>query len=173
MPLAPDRIVTARLVGERITADDRAFYRAIWQEPAVVRTLGGPRPRDVIDARVERQVAAWALHGFGMYTLREAGGREPCGYAGLAPTQTGGRSSVEVLYGFLPAVWRRGLASEAAQALVALGRGPLALPEVCGFTWIENVGSQRVLESAGLVHAFDFEHVGLPHRYYRTPAIDT
>ncbi len=34
---------TPRLRGAAIAEPDRAFYRAIWQDPAVVRTLGGPR----------------------------------------------------------------------------------------------------------------------------------
>ena len=71
MPTAPDRLTTARLVGVRIAAADRAFYRAIWQDPRVVATLGGSRPLAVIDARVDRQIAAWDAHGFGVYTLHE------------------------------------------------------------------------------------------------------
>lgn len=164
MPSAPERLTTARLTGGPIAEGDRAFYRAIWQDPDVVRSLGGPRSRAQIDARLERQMTAWRADGFGVYTLRRRG--EPCGYAGLAPTDAAGRPSVEVLYGFLPAVWRLGLATEAARALVRLALGELALPEVCGFTWAENLGSRRVLERAGLSHLLDFERADLPHRYY-------
>nr|WP_276599007.1 GNAT family N-acetyltransferase [Nannocystis sp. SCPEA4] len=150
--------------GIRITAADRPLYRALWQEPDVVRTLGGPRSLAQIDAKIDRLVAMWQERGFGVYTLRE--GDCDCGYAGLAPTDAGGRDSVEVLYGFAPAVWRRGLATEVATELVRLALDVLALPEVCGFTWTENTGSRRVLERAGLVYRFEFERAELPHRYY-------
>lgn len=165
MSRAPEHLVTARLTGAPIAAAERAFYRAIWQDPAVVRTLGGPRPLAVIDAKVDRLCAQWHERGHGVYTLRDQDGR-PCGYAGLAPTDAGGRDSVEILYGLVPAAWGRGLATEVARALVDVALGPLALPEVCGFTWTENLGSRRVLEKAGLRFAFEFVRADLPHRYY-------
>lgn len=165
MVFAPELLTSAHLVGTPIVAAEREFYRTIWQDPDVVRTLGGPRPLAVIDAKVDRLCDRWRSLGYGVYTLREPGGA-PCGYAGLAPTDAGGRDSVEILYGFLPAVWGRGLATEVAHALVDVAFGPLGLPEVCAFTWTENRGSQRVIEKAGLVYQFDFEQVGLPHRYY-------
>ncbi|PCC70588.1 Protein N-acetyltransferase, RimJ/RimL family [Nannocystis exedens] len=161
---APETLTTARLQGARITADDRPFYRALWQDPEVTRTLGGPRTLAQIDAKIDRLVAMWPDQGFGVYTLRE--GDVARGYAGLAPTAAGGHASVEILYGFAPAVWRRGLATEVAGALVHLALDVLALPEVCGFTWTENAGSRRVLERAGLIHRFDFVLADLPHRYY-------
>ncbi|MCY1067333.1 GNAT family N-acetyltransferase [Nannocystis sp. RBIL2] len=161
---APETLTTARLRGARITADDGPFYRAVWQDPAVAATLGGPRTLAQIDAKIDRLLAMWPDRGYGVYTLRE--GDVACGYAGLAPTDAGGRESVEILYGFAPQVWRRGLATEAAIALVHLALAALRLPEVCGFTWTENLGSRRVLERAGLVYRFDFERADLPHRYY-------
>ena len=150
---APETLATARPQGARITADDRPFYRALWQDPAVAATLGGPRTPAQIDAKIDRLLAMWPDRGYGVYTLRE--GDVACGYAGLAPTDAGGRESVEILYGFAPQVWRRGLATEAAIALVHLALEALRLPEVCGFTWTENAGARRVLERADL-----------PHRYY-------
>jgi len=164
MTRAPETLTTARLRGDRITEADRPLYRALWQDPDVARTLGGPRSPAQIDAKVDRLLAMWPQHGFGVYTLRE--GDLACGYAGLAPTDAGERDCVEILYGFAPAVWRRGLATEVARALVHLALDVLALPEVCGFTWTENAGSRRVLERAGLVYRFDFERADLPHRYY-------
>lgn len=166
---APATLVTARLRGLRITESDRGFYQEIWQDPAVVRTLGGPRSPAQIDAKVDRLLAAWEARGSGVYTLHDAQG--PCGYAGLMPTQAAGRASVEVLYGLLPRAWGQGLATEAARALVRLGLDTLALPEVCGFTWTENAGSRRVLEKSGLHYAFDFVLEGLPHRYYCAPPL--
>ncbi|WAS93560.1 GNAT family N-acetyltransferase [Nannocystis punicea] len=164
VPRAPETLTTARLRGARIAEGDRPFYRAVWQDPDVARTLGGPRTLAQIDAKIDRLVAMWSHDGFGVYTLRE--GDVACGYAGLAPTDAGGYESVEVLYGFVPTAWRRGLAAEVACALVNLALGELALPEVCGFTWAENLGSRRVLERAGLIHRFDFVRADLPHRYY-------
>lgn len=164
MARAPETWTTPRLVGTRVVEAERGLYRWLWQDPDVVRTLGGPRTLAQIDAKVDRLLALWQERGFGVYTLRE--GDVACGYAGLAPTDAGGRDSVEILYGFAPAVWRRGLATEAARGLVDVALDVLGLPEVCAFTWTENAGSRRVIEKAGLVHRFDFVRADLPHRYY-------
>lgn len=164
MPSAPEAFLIPRLSALRIAPADRPFYRALWQDPEVARAMGGARSLAQIDAKVDRLIAAWDTDGFGVYTLLRAG--ERCGYAGLAPTAAAGRDSVEVLYGLLPSAWGQGLATEAARALVRLALADLGLPEVCGYTWAENLGSQRVLERAGLSHTLDFVCVGLPHRYY-------
>lgn len=163
---APEFLSTTRLRGVRIAEVDRPLYRRLWQDPKVVRTLGGPRALAEIDAKFDRLCAHWREHGFGVYTLHE--GETTCGYAGLARTDAGGRESVEILYGLSPATWGRGLATEAARALVEVAFAALQLPEVCAFTWTENVASQRVIVKAGLVYRFDFERAGLPHYYYST-----
>lgn len=164
MPRAPEDLLTARLSGARVAEADRPLYRAWWQDPEVARRLGGSRTLAEIDAKFDRLRAHWHERGFGVYTLRE--GEVACGYAGLAATDAGGRESVEILYGFAPAAWGRGLATEAARALVEVAFTALELPEVCAFTWTENVGSQRVIAKAGLVYRFEFTRAGLPHYYY-------
>jgi ribosomal-protein-alanine N-acetyltransferase len=147
MQRAPETLVTARLSGARVAESDRPLYRAWWQDPEVARTLGGPRPLAELDARFDRLRAHWQEHGFGVYTVRA--GAVAC-----------------VLYGLAPAAWGRGLATEAARALVEVAFTALAAPEVCAFTWTENTASQRVIARAGMVYRFDFPRAGLPYYDY-------
>jgi RimJ/RimL family protein N-acetyltransferase len=70
-------------------------------------------------------------------------------------------------YGFFPALWGRGLATEIATAFVSFAREQLRLPSVVAVTQHANLGSQRVLTKAGLAYERDFNHDGIPHMLYR------
>ena len=60
--------------------------------------------------------------------------------------------AVELLYALSPAYWGRGLATEAAGAVVDWGFANLAVPEIQAFTRKEHTASRRVLEKLGLRH---------------------
>jgi [ribosomal protein S5]-alanine N-acetyltransferase len=62
---------------------------------------------------------------------------------------------VEVAYRLTRPAWGRGIATEAAGALVNHALGALALPRVVAVTYPDNVASQRVLYKLG------FERRGL------------
>jgi RimJ/RimL family protein N-acetyltransferase len=62
----------------------------------------------------------FATHGYGQFALfLPEAPDELIGFAGLRPF--GEPEQVEVLYALLPAHWRRGLASEAARAVLRFG----------------------------------------------------
>jgi RimJ/RimL family protein N-acetyltransferase len=62
---------------------------------------------------------------------------------------------VEIAYRLARGAWGRGIATEAASALVAHALGPLGLPRVVAVTYPANQASQRVLDKLG------FERRGL------------
>jgi ribosomal-protein-alanine N-acetyltransferase len=64
-------------------------------------------------------------------------------------------ADVEVAYRLARSAWGRGIATEAAEALVAHALGALGLPRVVAVTYPENRASQRVLDKLG------FERRGL------------
>ena len=75
--------------------------------------------------------------------------------------------------------WHQGLATEAAQAALAVGFGPLQLAEIVAFTTTSNLPSQALMQRLGMERdqAGDFEHPALPeghplrtHVLYRLPA---
>ena len=57
---------------------------------------------------------------------------------------------VELLYGFAPAHWGRGLALEAARVVLAHGFDALGLERIAGRTDTPNRASVRVLERLGM-----------------------
>ena len=92
------------------------------------------------------------------------------GRAILRHLDVGGVDEIEIGYGFMPDYWGRGLATEVAHALVAMGRDQLHLPSVVAITTPANLASQHVMQKAGLAYERDIVHAGVPHVLFRTSA---
>jgi RimJ/RimL family protein N-acetyltransferase len=60
--------------------------------------------------------------------------------------------------------WGLGIATEAAQAVLAHAFGPLGFDEIVSFTALTNVRSQRVMQKIGMHRddADDFDHPRVP-----------
>jgi ribosomal-protein-alanine N-acetyltransferase len=78
-----------------------------------------------------------------------------------------GVDEVEIGYGFQPAYWGRGLATEIAAACVRYGFDMLDLPSVVGVTVPHNTRSRRVLEKVGMAYERDVLLGEVPHVLYR------
>lgn len=150
---------TPRLRLRPLAASDEADLIALDSDPEVMRYVGSPagvkspaetaeraRRRIVESARGDYEpLGFWRIEGRADHTFHGVGAliRMPDG------------EDVEVAYRLARAAWGRGIATEAAGALVAHALGPLALPRVVAVTYPENEASQRVLDKLG------FEHRGL------------
>jgi len=160
---APDSFTTERLVARRITRDDEPFMRAMFQDPQVTATLGGPRDEVRVRESMDRMIDHWDRRGFGVWIIRDRFTDEPVGWVGLHDTDVGGPGGVELLYSVASARWREGLATEAGRATLDIARDSLGLDELVCFTLPINVGSQRTMKGLGFVDAGTAEHAGLPH----------
>jgi ribosomal-protein-alanine N-acetyltransferase len=157
---------TPRLLLRPCTRADRAPLLAIFRDPYVRRYLWDSRivaERDV-DGVLAESDASVAAHGVGLSCVLERDGRgaEPCGFAGARPCASG---ELELIYGFLPTVWGRGYALEAARAVLAQAfAGGKA--RVWASTDLENRASEKVMRRLGM--RFDRrERVGgLPQVFY-------
>jgi RimJ/RimL family protein N-acetyltransferase len=138
---------TERLVVRPFTSADAADAFAVYGDPGVLRWWTDPPFFD------RRQAAEWAarqgrLHeerGYAQWHVRERDGAF-AGCAGLQPLDTG---EVEIVCALRPAVWGRGLATEAARAVLDQGFA-LGLGAVVAIAREGNTASRRVLEKAGL-----------------------
>ncbi len=179
MPLeAPDREAptTTRLACERL--DDRHLEDLVrlHADERVMATLAGTRSADETREFLERERAHWSEHGFGLWALRlrdrGSGPGRFVGRGGLRHNRVEGEPVVELAYAIDAGHWGRGLATELAEAALAVGFHDVGLEELHGFTMTTNRGSRRVMEKAGFRYQRDFEHVGLPHRLYRLRAAE-
>jgi RimJ/RimL family protein N-acetyltransferase len=160
---APEVVTTERLVLRRVTAADQPFWAEMFADARVNATLGGPRDDTQIAAIVESRLRHWREHGFGTWTVRDITTGEPLGWVGLEVTETGGPGSIELLYSVAADHWRRGIATEAGRAALAVAAEALELRELVCYTLVENVASQSTMRGLGFRGDERVEHWGLPH----------
>ena len=156
---------TPRLRLRRLVAADLADLIGLDRDPEVMRYVGSPAgvkpPAETAERARGRIVESeqglheplgfWRIEGRGDHAFYGLGAllRMPEGDDGPAA------ADVEVAYRLVRAAWGRGLATEAAGALVAHALGTLVLPRVVAVTYSDNRASQRVLDKLG------FERRGL------------
>lgn len=156
---------TRRLVLRPLGRGDLADLVALDQDPEVMRYVGSPAgvksPAETArraHTRIEESLRGdheplgfWRVEGRddGIFLGVAALLRMPEGPAG----PPGG--DVEVAYRLARSAWGRGIATEAAEALIAHGLRTLGLPRLVAVTYPENRASQRVLDKLG------FERRGL------------
>jgi RimJ/RimL family protein N-acetyltransferase len=141
-------LTTARMTARPACSDDVDLVRAIFSAPEVGRwTSRDARPWTEIRilARTGQFAAHWEAHGFGLrfWFL----GDRLAGVAGLQHKIVDGAGAVEASFAFLPAHWRKGLATEAMAA--SMEEAPEICREVRAVTLPGNIASQKVLERVG------------------------
>ena len=165
-----DSFSTPRLLAERLTPAHLPDVRRMDQNERFMAHLGGVRDEAATVIYLERNLAHWAIHGFGLWMLRDPAQGALIGRAVLRHLEVEGAAEVEVGYGFYPEFWGRGLATEVACACVRIGRDQLGLQSVVAVTLPTHTASQRVMRKAGLGYERDIIHEGLPHVLFRTRA---
>lgn len=146
---------TQRLALRQPRAEDAARLSVLASNPQIAnQTASMPYPF------AEDQVAAWiarrqtsdtVVNGNALVLLDRSVNNTIVGIAGHGPVA---ENRVEINYWIGEPYWGRGLATEAAAAVIDQTFGTLDVHAIRGQTRIENVGSRRVLEKCG------FERVG-------------
>ena len=122
------RIETARLVLRPPRAEDFDEWAAFMADPEAARFIGGPLSRPMAWRGFLTVAGAWAVQGFGMFSVLE---RDTGTWVGrLGPWMPEGWPGPEVGYGIVRSRWGRGYATEGAAAAIdwalrraGLGRG--------------------------------------------------
>lgn len=164
-----DAFATSRLLAERLRSEHLRDIRTMDQNQLFMAKLGGVRHEAATVQYLERNLAHWAQHGFGLWVLRDRSSGTTIGRAVLRHLQVGDDDEVEVGYGFMPDYWGRGLATEITLACLEIARDLLGLESVVAITLPSNVASQRVMEKAGLEYEREITHEGVLHLLFRTP----
>jgi ribosomal-protein-alanine N-acetyltransferase len=160
-------LATARLALRPFAPADRLRLHTIFRDPYVRRYLWDSKLVSLasVDEVIAASEACFRAHGMGLWCAVEAGAHtahETIGFAGL---RCASGPEFELIYGFLPAHWGRGFASECAHALMVDGfaRG---LARIWAGTDLENKASERVMRRLGM--RFDRRETvgGLPQVWY-------
>jgi RimJ/RimL family protein N-acetyltransferase len=144
-----ERLATRSLLLEPLTLADYAWVVDLYSDAEVMRYIGnGPRPETETRNRLDWFLDQAKHLGFGYWVMRDRATGEPLGGAMLMVRSPG--SKIELGFALARASWGRGLATEAAQALVDHAFDRIGVPELEAFTHQENTASGAVLRKAGM-----------------------
>jgi RimJ/RimL family protein N-acetyltransferase len=144
-------------------AEDLDAFAAINAEEAVMRWVAPNRPLSRAESAglLDRIVAHWDEHGFGLWAVVPREGAARCiGFAGLAIPSflPAVLPAVEVGWRLAPEWWGRGVATEAARASVEYGFERLGLRCIVSIIDERNARSLAVAERLGMRRGADRLH---------------
>lgn len=143
---------TERLRARMLTPADADALHAVYGDAEAMRWVGDGQPLD--HATCVRWIGVtqrnYAKRGYGMSALELRSTGAVVGFCGLV--HPGDQRHAELKYAFLRTLWGLGLASEAAQAMLAYGARQHQLYEIIATAAPDNAASRRVLSKAGMQH---------------------
>ncbi|WNG38374.1 GNAT family N-acetyltransferase [Archangium violaceum] len=130
--------------------DEESLFRLL-NEPRVRHYLCDDLPvsREMVQEHLAHSQQSFRERGFGLFSLflKEQPGTF-IGFTGLG--RIDGGEEVEVWYALAPEHWGRGLATEAAEAMLRFGFEQLGLKEIWAGADLDNAASFRVMERLGM-----------------------
>jgi RimJ/RimL family protein N-acetyltransferase len=164
------RMATARLMMRPFAMDDVDNLHRLWIDPGVRKFLWDDQviPRETSVAVVEGSVESFVNHGFGLWAISFKNDLELIGFSGLRHFIEDGADSseVEILYGVAPEHWGKGIATEAALAVLRYGFEDRNLAQIYAGADPPNAASFRVIEKLGMKFARKTVVNGLEALYY-------
>jgi RimJ/RimL family protein N-acetyltransferase len=152
-------LATSRLRGRPLAESDYDDLHALHRDRSVLAWFGAePDAPTETSAFLERKLAHWREHGFGIWMFRDDEGAF-VGRCGIHRWSLDGQAEVELGYIVRSELWSQGYATEMGAAVAEHAFSALGLPELVGFTRPDNLASRRVLEKL----AFDFERTFVAH----------
>jgi len=163
----PAPLMTERLALHRQRRKDIDDYVALDMIPAVRRYLLPLEPPPAAERRQEltdRFDRGWPEPG-AMWTVTDRGDNRFVGWCGIFPLEQSGL--MEIGYRYRPKAWGRGIATEAARAVLEQGFGVLGIDPIVAVAHPENIASHRVLEKIGLQRQGVRHHYGLDLAFFQ------
>ena len=175
MATPAESLTTARLLLRCWRLSDRQPFQALNADPRVMEFMPGllsPCESDDLIARIEQH---FERHGFGLFAAELLQEKTFIGFIGLSAPAFDApfMPSVEIGWRLAFDHWGRGLATEAARAVVRHAFESAGLNSLVSFTVPKNLRSRRVMENLGMSHdpGEDFDHPGLPSGHPLRPQV--
>ncbi|MDP2121338.1 MAG: GNAT family N-acetyltransferase [Hoeflea sp.] len=166
------------------TEADRAFFHRVGSDEAMLEFYPFRRSRSEADELFDLMRARTSDNGFGWAVAEDRETGAALGFTGLARIRDEGviGAGVEIGWRYVPEAWGKGLASEAARALLAHGFDEMGLARIVAFAVTTNLASIAVMRRIGMAARpdLDFDHPGVPdtmphlkrHAFYEMHAGD-
>ena len=160
---APPTVRTSRLLlrlFQESDLPDVGFYT----KPSVMRYIPrGAWTADELAEKFSRMLVVtrerWRQYGYGMWAIVLGTPGQVIGHCGLQNLPDA--DDVELFYLLDEPNWNKGLASEAARAVLRFGFERTGLQRIVAIAMPENVASLRVMEKAGMRRVGEATHYGL------------
>jgi len=143
-------LTTPRTRIRRVTIDDAPFIVELLNDPDFIRFIADRGVRDLKGATEYIRMRihlSYDLNGYGLFLVEDAESHEPMGLCGLVRREE--LDGPDLGYAFLPRHRGRGVASEAAAAVVAWAAEAVGVTRLYAVVDPENTKSVRVLEGVG------------------------
>lgn len=139
-------------------------FATMCADPEVMRYFPTVQTRDESMVMAKRCQDLIATHGWGPWAAEEKQTGNFIGFIGLhIPSMALPFSPcVEIAWRLATSYWGKGLASEAASAVLDVGFGQINLAEIVSFTALPNLKSQAVMQRIGMQRLYSFEHPNVP-----------
>lgn len=142
---------TQRLDLRQLVREDASFILELVNEPSWLRFIGDRNVHSLEDAvgYIEKgPLESYAKNGFGLYLVVDRESGASAGLCGLIRRDV--LPHVDIGFAFSPRFWGRGLAFEAASAVLAHGRDVLGLSPILAIVNPDNEKSIALLEKLGM-----------------------
>ena len=145
---------TQRLGFGRWSMDDLPLVMALWADPEVTRLFGGPFSDEAARERLAREIDSMHTHKFQYWPVFLLVDQDFAGCCGLRPYKPTERI-YELGFHFRPLYWGKGLATEAAQAVISHAVDTLGAKGLFAGHHPENSASRHVLKKLGFEYTHD------------------
>jgi len=157
---------TPRLFLRRFTETDAPLIYLLNSDADVLKYLHEPlleneaQAKDILNNKIipqyKKNLGRWAIHTKAQY--------EFIGWCGLKYVEETG--IVDLGYRLLKTAWGKGYATEAAQYTLIYGLRELKIETITGMAHVENIGSIKVLQKAGMKFSKEEIVFGFPVKIY-------
>ena len=159
----PPSIETERLLLRPFEESDIGAV-GFYTDPRVMRYIPqGAWSAAELPDKFARMIAVtrerWRQYGYGMWAIALKASGRVIGHGGLQRLPDA--DEVELFYLLDHPHWNRGLATEAAEAMLRFAFEEAGLRRIVAIALPENVASTRVMEKAGLRRVGEAKHYGL------------
>lgn len=158
---------TPRLGFRPWSQEDLPLAEALWGDPRVTKLVGGPFSPAQVGEKLREEVARQEQHGIQYWPIFLRNGGEFVGCAGLRPYKPA-EGIPELGFHLLPGFWGKGLAEEAARAVIRHAFVTLGSKAIFAGHHQENHASRHILEKLGFTFIGQefYPPTGLMHPAY-------
>lgn len=159
---------TSRVVIRYFCAEDTLELAPILANPEVMKySLSGVLTSDRTQKFIKKMLARYETEGYGYYAVIHQENQQLIGYCGLLLCSLKGKQKVEIGYRLKPDYWRKGLATEAALAVINYAFEKLNLNDLIALIQPENIASIKVAEKIDMKFERNYIFMGMPVKIYQ------